>query len=134
MSEGEGKSERQKRVDQILAYIKDHGVIDKDKSLSSQSPKKAVRNKGRSRYTLDLHGLTSEKAASLLRRTVASCKKRGISEILVIHGWGLHSQDLQPVLKTLVRDMLEHELRYQIRGYRAARPSEGGEGATVVRL
>ena len=54
-------------------------------------------------------------------------------ELLVVHGYGLHSDPNEgPVLKKLVRDMLDRELRPKYRTYRTASIRDGGEGATLV--
>jgi DNA-nicking Smr family endonuclease len=63
------------------------------------------------------------------------CRDRGIRELFVIHGHGVHSAPEEgPVLKNLVRDMLENELSDRVRDFRAGIPREGGEGVTLVYL
>ena len=84
---------------------------------------------------LDLHGMKSDDAARRVRSFITQSRKKGIREILIIHGKGNHSVNQgEPVLKRMVRDLLEKELHHTIRNYRAARPREGGDGATVVYL
>jgi DNA-nicking Smr family endonuclease len=62
-------------------------------------------------------------------------KKKGIKELLVIHGWGRHATATESgVLKKLVLDMLEYRYKLSIRGYKTALPRQGGEGATLVTL
>lgn len=136
MSDFFGMGEDRCKVDpEILAHMERHGVINKDgKRRKNHKPKKHSKRKGRLRYKLDLHGMTSDRAAVSVRSAVERCKRQGISEILIVHGWGMHSKGTPPVLKQLVRDMLENELCRQISSFRAASFDEGGEGATVVRL
>ncbi len=120
--------------DLILSYLDKHGVMDKD-ALSGQ--KKANRNTSRklSRLVVDLHGMKSDEAAGKIRKVIAECREKGRKELLIIHGKGYHSDPVEgPVLKKLVRDMLEKELGNSVRDYRSALPKDGGEGATVVYL
>ena len=87
------------------------------------------------RVVLDLHGMKSDDAARRVRSFITQSRKKGIREILIIHGKGNHSVNQgEPVLKRMVRDLLEKELHHTIRNYRAALPREGGDGATVVYL
>lgn len=85
--------------------------------------------------TLDLHGQTCELATLRMRSTFEACRHHGVRELLIIHGQGHHSDRQEgPVLKKLVRDMLDYEFKLRVREYRSARPREGGDGATMVSL
>jgi DNA-nicking Smr family endonuclease len=120
----------------IFSFIEKNGVYDKDASASKKhpAPEKTCR-KHSIRMVLDLHGMNSRDAASKVRSFITQSRKRGLREILVIHGKGNHSADQGgPVLKKMVRDLLENELHHTVRNYRSALPREGGEGATVVYL
>ena len=125
---------------EILAHIEKYGVAKKDAAPLQQrreGPHKAAApSRGRRvRATLDLHGLRSDEAAVKLRAAVDRCKATGAAELLVIHGYGLHSDPSEgPVLKKLVRDMLDNELVGNYRDYRAASLRDGGDGATLVLL
>lgn len=120
----------------IFSYIEKNGVFDKDASASNRhSTSRKICRKHSIRVVLDLHGMKSGDAARKVRSFITQSKKRGIREILIIHGKGNHSVNQEhPVLKKMVRDLLENELHHTIRNYRAALPKEGGEGATVVYL
>lgn len=121
--------------DEILAYIEKYGVVKKDVNYNSplHSKKQQKKKDKPYRVTIDLHGMKSEEAAAKLRYTLERCKESGKKELLVIHGYGLHSDINEgPVLKKLVRDMLENELRLKYKTYRPAKISEGGEGATLI--
>jgi DNA-nicking Smr family endonuclease len=127
--------------DDILSYLATHGTQDKDAGgFERERGEKTVRSierikRGVLRMALDLHGLTSDEASRRVSHAVESCRGRGIQELLVIHGRGSHSSSGgEPVLKKLVRDMLDHELASRVRGCRAGLPREGGEGVTVVYL
>jgi DNA-nicking Smr family endonuclease len=124
----------------ILSYLDAHGTRDKDivvnepvKSGFHRSVEK--RKGGVLRQTFDLHGLTSDEASRSLRAAVESCHDHNIKELLVIHGKGHHSAYGEgPVLKNLVKQMLDNELRLQVKEFRDGLPREGGEGVTVVVL
>jgi len=126
-------------TEDILSFLASHGTQDKD--FAGPVPEKPVvrgiekRKGGVLRKTLDLHGLTSDEASIRLRLTIESCQKQGIKELLIIHGLGRHSAPAEgPVLKGLVREMLDNELRLSVLRFRTGLPREGGEGATVAYL
>jgi DNA-nicking Smr family endonuclease len=125
-------------TEDILAYLQEHGVSDKDLSAPSRKKAKSDIRKGKGgilRMTLDLHGKTSDEASRSLRMMMETCRDHGIRELLVIHGRGHHSSsDEGPVLKTLVYSMLNNELKLRVKDFRTALPREGGEGATVLFL
>jgi DNA-nicking Smr family endonuclease len=123
----------------ILSFLDRHGTQDKDAvaAKGAKAAKKPVeKGKGGAlRMTLDLHGRTSDEASRQLRSTLEWCRLHGIRELLIVHGQGRHSAPEDgPVLKNLVRDMLDCELRLQVKEYRTALPRDGGDGATVVFL
>jgi len=122
--------------DAILSFIEKHGVVNKDNHLTSRkSSVKMVCRKHTVRVILDLHGMKCEDAERRVKSFLASSKERGIREVLIIHGKGNHTIHQEaPVLKKMVRDMLESELHHMIRDFRTALPREGGDGATVVYL
>jgi DNA-nicking Smr family endonuclease len=126
-------------TEDIMSFLAAHGTRDKDSALPREE--KAVlrrtekRKGGVLRMTLDLHGLTSEEAYGRLRLAIEECGSRGVKELLVIHGKGIHSgPDEGPVLKSLVLRSLENELDPHVRYFRGGLPKEGGEGATLVLL
>lgn len=125
--------------DDIFEFINKYGVVDKDQQKQGHkhkaNRKTVVTKKKVPRETLDLHGFTSEEAARKLRHVIDRCESQGIKELLVIHGVGYHSVvNGRPVLKELVRQMLDNELCLQVRDYRCALPKDGGDGATLVYL
>jgi DNA-nicking Smr family endonuclease len=123
-------------ADEILAHIEKFGILRKDAHQDSAEERTVTRRNKRSRshrMTLDLHGLRSDDAARRLRFALDRCREAGTQELLVIHGYGLHSDPNEgPVLKKLVRDLLDHDLRPKYRTYRTAAADDGGEGATLV--
>jgi DNA-nicking Smr family endonuclease len=120
----------------ILSFIEKHGVVNKDDSLSkNKSTQKHICRKHSVRVVLDLHGMKSDDAARRVRSFFAHNREMGIREILVIHGRGNHSSLSDgPVLKKLVREMLESELAGIVKDFKTAVPRDGGDGATLVYL
>jgi DNA-nicking Smr family endonuclease len=79
--------------------------------------------------TIDLHGLTRDKAWIDLDRYIDECKRRGFRKILIVHGKGNHSEE-EPVLLQMVRTFIEQDNRLGAHGY--SDRSEGGKGSTWV--
>ena len=126
---------KRRSADEILAHIEQYGVQHKD--AAPENDKRTtlgrVRRSRRHRMTLDLHGLHSDEATVRLRGALHRCRENGSTELLVIHGYGLHSDpNGGPVLKKLVVDLLEGTLRSLYRSYRPAAMRDGGDGATLV--
>jgi DNA-nicking Smr family endonuclease len=122
----------------IFRHLARYGVRDKDAvAAASAKGTKPLRGKIQNgRRVLDLHGLTVDAAIATLRDEIDRCASHGVAELLVIHGYGLHSKPGEGgALKTSVKQYLE-ELSDagKIRSYVSAIPREGGEGATVVRV
>lgn len=75
---------------------------------------------------LDLHTFRPGDVKELLPAYFAECTQRRIFEVRVIHGKGTGQ------LRRLVESVLQRDP--QVAGFRAARPEEGGWGATIVTL
>lgn len=121
--------------DEILAHIEQFGVARKDAEIPSARRKRgaAAQCSHTVRITLDLHGLRSEEASRRLRAAMYRCKEGGTGELLIIHGYGRHSDPSEgPVLKKMVHDMLDNDLKPLYRYYRTATLKDGGDGATLV--
>jgi DNA-nicking Smr family endonuclease len=123
----------------ILEHLARFGVRDKDAAMAAKhsphGPSKARKKRENNRVTLDLHGMTVVFALSALREVIDECADKGVRELLVIHGHGLHSKPGEgAVLKTAARHYLEGRNDERIRSFTTAAPKEGGEGATIVRF
>jgi DNA-nicking Smr family endonuclease len=127
----------EKSHDRILRYLDEHGVVDKDAQGRRQGSRRARGRAARSAgsRTLDLHGLTAERADIVLRQTLQRCRRDGVQSLLVIHGQGHHCTDSEgSVLRRLVRMRIEGDLSHLVRDHRKAPPARGGDGATLVYL
>ncbi len=125
-------------TNEILAFVKKYGTRNKDLGASPVKKKQSTRSvnsRGQPRETLDLHGMRSEEASQRLRFVINRCVENGVKELLIIHGVGYHSVLTGgPVLKDMVKSMLENELCLNVRDYRPAVGKDGGDGATLVYL
>jgi DNA-nicking Smr family endonuclease len=126
--------------EQILRFVEQYGVRDKDAGAGHRPPPSGGRGIAKNRkrgfrMTIDLHGMVSVDADRKLADALNECKKRGVKELLVIHGRGTHSAPSETgVLKKLVRENLEFRYANMVRGFGPALSRDGGEGATVVQL
>jgi DNA-nicking Smr family endonuclease len=121
--------------DKIFDYLDRYGVVDKDRFAGRPAKTRRFEKTRRGlRRSIDLHGMKVSEAESAFRSAVYKCRDDGVREILVVHGYGSHSVSRAEtgVLKAMVLQMLNNELGPAIKGYRAALPKEGGEGASVV--
>ena len=111
---------------EILSYIEKHGIEHKDVTPQKKKHKKKTHfeKKGkRIRRVLDLHGRRRDEVAPIIREVFHECKSRGVDTILIIHGVGYGSNKVEgPIVKKLVRAMLENELSNYIKDYRTAIP------------
>jgi DNA-nicking Smr family endonuclease len=128
--------------DLILQHLDRYGIRDKDAIAEHQKKPREKRassalqtKRGVVRRRLDLHGMTIDRALPVLRQAIDECKEKGIGELLVIHGYGLHSQPVgEGVLKKAVLDFLEERHDARIRDYAQAMSRDGGAGATLIRI
>jgi DNA-nicking Smr family endonuclease len=81
---------------------------------------------------LDLHGLTSHYAHSLLQAFLADCAMRRVRCAKIIHGKGRGSAQRQPVLKCKVNYWLR--LRPEVLAFCSAPRFDGGTGAVYLLL
>jgi DNA-nicking Smr family endonuclease len=85
--------------------------------------------------TLDLHGLTRDKAQAALDPFIGQARREGHRCVLVITGKGLNSEDQIPVLRTGLQQWLTRgRLARQVLAYCSAQPADGGAGAVYVLL
>lgn len=117
---------------EILRHLSLHGVVNKD-ALTPVKSVHAAKAKSDGCSKIDLHGLIATDAEQKLLQEIEKCKSRGIKKLLAIHGYGLHSNPVEgPVLKNMVRQLLNGKANTIVRSWRPAKSTEGGEGATMV--
>jgi DNA-nicking Smr family endonuclease len=85
---------------------------------------------------IDLHGRGRDAAVGDLERFVAGAAGRGARCLLVIHGRGHGSDGAGPVLRPAVWEWLASAAaeRCGVLAFSSARPSDGGDGATLMLL
>ena len=84
--------------------------------------------------TLDLHGLTRERALHSVKKFIFEAKRNKLKVILIIHGKGFRSENKISVLKDLVEYYIATEGKYYIK-YSTEAPSRlGGGGAKLIYL
>lgn len=93
---------------------------------------KLKRGQVPSQGTLDLHGLTSAEAKSLLLEFLDQCRARGLRCVRIVHGKGYRSPNQQAVLKPKIAHWLSQ--RDEVVAYVSAQAADGGTGALYVLL
>ena len=96
------------------------------------------------RFRFDLHGFTLLDANKKIRELIINCQEKGVREILLITGKGLHSNTDQNTyvskklskLKFSVPEYINsnNDLLNKIYSMEQASIADGGEGAIIVNL
>ena len=100
--------------------------------LSNQILKKLRRGYWATQDHLDLHGLRTEEARSLLVSFLNDALKHGLRCVRIVHGKGLRSKNAEPVLKSKIGNWLGQ--RDEVLAFVQARAEDGGGGAVMVLL
>jgi DNA-nicking Smr family endonuclease len=100
--------------------------------LSNQILKKLRRGFWSTQDQLDLHGLRTEEARTLLVDFLNHALKHGFRCVRIVHGKGLRSRNAEPVLKRKVGNWLGQ--RDEVLAFVQARAEDGGSGAVMVLL
>jgi DNA-nicking Smr family endonuclease len=134
---GDGKAGKEpERVDPLAAWLRVHGIYDKDAEAEAARADDAGVKRRRllakaADAVLDLHGLTRDEAWTALDTFFRDSRRRGFEKVLVIHGKGNHSQG-DIVLKETVRSFIENCPFAGESGHGGT--AMGGSGATWVLL
>lgn len=112
-----------------LAYRRD--------SLPPRAWRRLCRGEIAAQDELDLHGADARRAERLLREFIAMAHRDGLGCVRIVHGKGLHGDELfgaggAPVLKNLVDRLLRQ--RADVLAFHSAPPAQGGTGAVLVLL
>lgn len=100
--------------------------------LQNQVLRKLRRGHWITQDELDLHGLTVAQAKLELLQFLQHCQKNSFRCVRVIHGKGLRSKNLEPVLKNKVAHWLMQ--REETLAFCQAKAADGGSGAMLVLL
>lgn len=100
--------------------------------MPHQTLKRLRRGYWKIQRTLDLHGLTRDKARQELNIFLTNCFRENYRCVRVIHGKGLSSKNREPVLKTRIGNWLIQ--RSDVLAFCQTRPEEGGSGAVMILL
>jgi DNA-nicking Smr family endonuclease len=100
--------------------------------VSEQILRKLRKGRFSVQAEIDLHGLTVVRAREELNSFLAECRREHVGCVRVIHGKGLRSGHVGPVLKSKVALWLK-QANYVV-AYSSARPVDGGTGALYVLL
>jgi len=100
--------------------------------LSNQILKKLRRGFWATQDHLDLHGLRTEEARTLLVSFLNDALDQGFRCVRIVHGKGLRSRNAEPVLKRKVGNWLAQ--RDEVLAFVQARAEDGGGGAVMVLL
>ena len=84
--------------------------------------------------TLDLHGLTRERALHSVKKFIFEAKRNKLKVILIIHGKGFRSENKISILKDLVEYYIATEGKYYIKYSTEAPARLGGGGAKLIYL
>ncbi|MGE4520069.1 MAG: Smr/MutS family protein [Desulfobacteraceae bacterium] len=81
---------------------------------------------------IDLHGFSKTDAEEIVRDFLEKSFRENKNAVLIVHGRGLSSKK-EPVLKNLVRDILESNYwRRRVFACSSAKSTDGGAGGTYV--
>lgn len=81
---------------------------------------------------IDLHWSDAATAEAILRRFLAESGQSGFGCVRIVHGKGLHSDSVVPVLKNLVDRVLRQ--RADVLAFHSAPLAQGDTGAVLVLL
>ena len=122
--------------DQELAVSAADDSAAPEEYLANGVPRLTLRKLRRGHYPLqdrlDLHGLDTEGALSLLLKFLHQASQRRMRCVLIIHGKGLHTQSGKGILRSRVRHWLAR--RAEVMAYCEAPSALGGSGAVLLLL
>lgn len=133
------RDESEALAESISDEIDIERLLDTDEQLSYRRPgvgpdvpRRLRRGEWVIQKQIDLHGLRVDEAREALLSFLASCIKREIRCVRIIHGKGLGSVNREPVLKGKVLRWLMQ--RDEVLAFCQAAPTDGGSGALLALL
>jgi DNA-nicking Smr family endonuclease len=100
--------------------------------IQTSALQKLRRGQFRIEATLDLHGLRAAEASEQLQSFLRQSQSSGRNAVRIVHGKGYGSEGRQPVLKTMVYQLLQEFS--SVLAFCSARQQDGGTGAVDVLL
>ncbi|MBL1142816.1 MAG: Smr/MutS family protein [Proteobacteria bacterium] len=100
--------------------------------IQKQTIRKLRRGQFKIEDELDLHGLTVEMARTELSNFLADCHMRSLRCVRIIHGKGIGSENMKPVIKNKVNHWLRQ--RNDALAFCSAQQVDGGTGAIYLLL
>ncbi len=96
------------------------------------------------RFKFDFHGYSIENANKKISEIINFCHKKGISEVLIVTGKGIHSKSSKNVyiseefskLKNTIPEFIKNnsDLNLKIHEIKQADQDSGGSGALLIKL
>ena len=133
---------KDKISDKDLSDWKD--FLEKPSNIYDKGEQGKENTNYKKKFRFDLHGYSIEKAKSTVFDIIEKCHLDGISEIILVTGKGLHSQNESDpyvskdlgILKYSVPDFIKNnnELRKRISSIEDAKIEDGGSGAFYIFL
>ncbi len=118
--------------------------IDNLSNLSNKDSTSENKNNESRRFKFDLHGYSIENANKKINEIINSCYDKGISEILIITGKGIHSKSSENVyvsedfskLRNTIPEFIKNnsDLKSKINKIEQADQDLGGSGALLIKL
>lgn len=100
--------------------------------VSRMTLRKLRRGQFPAQNSLDLHGLASDAARSLLQQFLRESLLQGLRSVRIIHGKGLHGRTGEGILRIRARHWLTQ--CPEVLAFCEAPPAQGGGGAVLVLL
>jgi DNA-nicking Smr family endonuclease len=116
----------------ITRFLSENGTAFVRHDAAPDTARNLRRGGWRTGAELDLHGLRVEQARHALFSFLDECLEFGIRCVRVVHGKGISSQDMEPVLKDKVRTWLVQ--KPEVMAFSESDEKHGGAGALLVLL
>jgi len=118
--------------------------IDNLPNLSNKDSLSKKKNNEPGRFKFDFHGYSIENANKKISEIINSCYDKGVSEILIITGKGIHSKSSTNVyisdefskLRNTIPEFIKNnsDLNSKINEIEQADQGSGGSGALLIKL
>lgn len=129
----------EEQKNEFLSAIKNEYLSYKNKTPDTKKNKvktfkKPDISKATPKQTIDLHGMTRDKAYIYIKDSIEDAIMHGESPLLVIHGKGLHNEHGRSLVKDSLDEYIVSDNKTLIEYYHKAPKHLGGSGATLLYL